>query len=517
MRKGLLGSIAALAAGAGTAWGQAPPMPAGNPPAPVAVAPSEAIQAQGPGGLFAPAPPNPVIMPPLGFGPAGDPQGLGPVGGFGPPPGPMYPNPGAYGAPSFQPGPSMPGNGSGYGQAPHWWTTMDYLVYFAKGQPSTFPLLTTSAPSDNGIIGRASTLVLAGNEDLSYNPISGFRINAGFFGDADRRWGFEASATVLEHKANVTDLSSGTNIPTLARPFIDSANPRAITSQVIANTTLGQGRAVVGTTNQTWWIDATGIVNLYRSEPCSTKCAISLDFLIGYRYLQIEESLDINTSTQLNQTGTVTPVFAVGPFGVLTQVGTTVTPIQYPFGGVSVSTPATVVIQDSFHVVNRFNGGVVGLRGEARYGMFTTTTTMKLAFGNMNQRLEITGASGYADLSRPNPISGGPNIGSAYGGLYANASNIGRYNNDEFAFMPEINLNVGLNVTRGLTAYLGYNFLWINNIARPGDQINPIVNTATVPFSPNYGNNSRPVVPRQIFAQDEFWIMGVNFGLMMRY
>jgi len=428
----------------------------------------------------------------------------------------MYPNPGPYGAPLYQPGPPAPGNGGGYGQAPHWWTTMDYLVYFAKGQPANFPLLTTSAPNDAGIIGRSSTLVLAGNQDLSYNPISGFRINAGFFGDVDRRWGFEASGTVLEHKANVTDIASGTNIPTLARPFIDSANPRVIGSQVIANTNLGEGRAVVGTTNQTWWIDATGIVNLYRSEP-GTKCAISVDFLAGYRFMMIEEDLSIDTHTRLNQTGTVTPVFAIGPFGVLTQVGTTVTPIPVAFGGVTVSTPATIVVQDSFKVTNRFNGGVVGLRGEARYGMFTAGTTMKLAFGNMNQRLEIQGRSGYSDLSRPNPISGGPNIGSAYGGLYANASNIGNYNHDEFAFMPEINLNLGVNVTRGLTAFVGYNFLYINNIARPADQMNPIVNTATVPFNANYGAANRPNVPRQIFAQDEFWIMGVNFGLMLRY
>jgi len=204
MRKGLLGSIAALATGAGTAWGQLPPIAAGDPPAPAAVAPYQA-----PGGLFAPAPPNPVIMPPIGFGPpGGDVQGLGPVGGFGPPPGPMYPNPGPYAQHTFQPGPSMPGNGGNSGQAPHWWTTTDFLVFFAKGQPANYPLLTTSAPNDNGLIGRASTLVLAGNQDLSYNPISGFRVAAGFYGDVDRRWGFEMVGTVFEHKANVTDLAS---------------------------------------------------------------------------------------------------------------------------------------------------------------------------------------------------------------------------------------------------------------------------------------------------------------------
>lgn len=512
MRKGLLGSIAALAAGAGSAWGQLPPIAASDPPAPAAVAPSE-----GPGGLFAPAPPNPVIMPPIGFGPpGGDVQGLGPVGGFGPPPGPMYPVPGPYAQHQFQPGPSLPGNGGSYGQAPHWWTTTDYLVFFAKGQQSSFPLLTTSAPNDAGIPGRASTIVLAGNQTMSYNPISGFRVGAGFFGDVDRRWGFEGVATVFEHKANVTDLASGTNIPTLARPFYDSANPRAWSSQVIANANLGEGRAVVGTTNQTWWIDGTGIVNLYRSEPGS-KCTCSLDFLAGYRYLMIEEDLTVDTHTKLNQTGIVTPVFATGPFGVVTQVGTTVTPIPYAFGGVTVSTPATIAVQDSFAVTNRFNGGVVGLRSEVRYGMFTTSATAKFAFGNMNQRLSIQGRSGYTDLSRPNPISGGPNIGSAYGGLFANASNIGQYSHDEFGFMPEVNLNLGLNVTRGLTAFVGYNFLWINSVARPADQINPIVNTATVPFNANYGAGNRPGVPQQLFVQSDYWMMGLNFGVMMRY
>ncbi len=520
MRKGLLGSIAAMAAGAGSAWGQTPPAPAGDPPPPAAVAPAGVVQAQGLGelgGLFRPAAPAPVIMPPLGFGSAGgDPQGLGPVGGFGPPPGPMYPNPGAYAAPSFQPGPPMPGSGGSTGGAPHWWTSLDYLLYFAKGQPANFPLLTTSAPSDQGLLGRPSTLVLAGGSDLSYNPVNGFRINAGFFGDADRRYGFESSATVLEHKANVTDVSSATNIPTLARPFIDSTNVRLTSSQVIANPNFGQGRAVVGTTNQTFWIEANGVVNLYRSEP-GTKWSFNLDFLAGYRYLQVQEDLDINTSTTLNQAPTVTPIFAQGPFGVLTQVGTSVAPANVPFGGVTISPPASIVVQDSFKVVNRFNGGQVGLRGEARYGMFTTSTTVKFAFGNMNERLEINGNSGYSDLSRPNPNTGGVNTGSAFGGLYANASNIGRYNHDEFAFIPEININVGLNVTRGITAYLGYNFLYINNIARPSDQINPIVNGATVPSSPNYGALNRPIVPRQIFSQDEFWLMGVNFGLSMRY
>jgi hypothetical protein len=43
------------------------------------------------------------------------------------------------------------------------------------------------------------------------------------------------------------------------------------------------------------------------------------------------------------------------------------------------------------------------------------------------------------------------------------------------------------------------------------------VNTATVPASPNYGALDRPGVATNLFVQDEFWLMGVNFGFMLRY
>ncbi|HJZ56645.1 MAG TPA: BBP7 family outer membrane beta-barrel protein, partial [Gemmataceae bacterium] len=210
MRKGILGSIAALAVGAGTAWGQKPAAPV-DPPPPAALGPAAVdpgvIPANGPllpPGLagLARTGPAPVIMPPIAVGPPGDPQGLGPVGGYGPPPGPMYPPPGPYAAPLWQPAAPGPGAGGGAaagtpGAAPHVWTTFDYLLYFAKAQPIRFPLVTTSAPSDAGLLGRPSTLVIAGQDDLSYNPLSGFRITSGFFGDCDRRFGFEGSGFLL--------------------------------------------------------------------------------------------------------------------------------------------------------------------------------------------------------------------------------------------------------------------------------------------------------------------------------
>src|SRR6478752_4072579 len=124
MRRGLLGSVAALAIGAASASGQGPARiaPAGGQSLPVMR--GDIIPASGP---------NPTLMPPLAVGPPGDPQGLGPTASNGPPPGPMYPMPGPYGAPMFQPPPGGTGPGAGglggYGGAPTWWFDGEYLLW----------------------------------------------------------------------------------------------------------------------------------------------------------------------------------------------------------------------------------------------------------------------------------------------------------------------------------------------------------------------------------------------------
>jgi hypothetical protein len=482
------------------------------PPAPIA-----AVRAD-PHVVQATNPPAPVIMPPVQFGPPGDPQGLGPVLGNGPPPGPMYPNPGPYAAPTWQPaGPGLGGAIAANlpagtpGAAPHTWTSLDYLLYFAKAQSVPFPLLTTSAPSDQGLLGRASTLVLAGQSDLGYNSINGGRITTGFFGDCNRRFGFEASGFLLEQKSNITDItSSPSSIPTLARPFIDSTNVRAGTSLVLANPGLGNGRVVVDTSTQSWGVEANGIWNLFRSAPDCKWGGCSFDFIAGYRFFSLKESLDIDSATNLALPPTIVPIFVTGPGGVVTQVGTVVIPGTIPFGGLAVASPASILVQDNFLIYNRFNGGQVGFRAEAHKGMFVVSVTGKFAIGDMHERIEVTGQSGFN-----NPTTG--RVGTAFGGLFANASNIGTFNHDEFAVMPEFNGNLGIYITRGLTAFIGYNFLYVNKVARPGSQINPIVNTATVPFSPNYGATNRPLTLSNLFVQDDFWLMGINFGLRLQY
>ena len=53
--------------------------------------------------------------------------------------------------------------------------------------------------------------------------------------------------------------------------------------------------------------------------------------------------------------------------------------------------------------------------------------------------------------------------------------------------------NVGVNLTKSITVFVGYNFMYISQVARPGNQINPVIDSTTVPFSPNFGGlGNRP-------------------------
>jgi hypothetical protein len=502
MRRGILGSIAALAAGAGTAWGQAPApiAPAGGQP--VAVMAGDILPASGPA---------PVIMPPIAVGPPGDPMGLGPVAGIGPPPGPMYPVPGPYAAPLFQPPPGggLGGPGDGSRCAPRWWFDGEYLLWFAKSQPVRFPLLTTSAPAANGLLGQPTTIELVRAQDINYGAISGFRLSGGFYGDADRRFGALVSGFYTEQKGN--DQRFGTSlgsvgIPLLARPFI---NTNGVSSTlVVTDTAFGLGGATVSTFTSTWGIEASGVWNLFRSAP-DRSVWFSVDLLAGYKFLQNTEELRIESFTTL--TGArVVPIFQPGPFGVPVQVGVRIIPSPVPVGGVVTGAPATVQVLDRIRASNRFNGGVFGVRHEARFGMWSLQTTGKIGVGNMHQVLEFQGATNFF-----NPATG--RTGATFGGLFVNSTNIGKWNHDEFAIIPELTVNLGVNLTRSITMFVGYNFMYIDNVARPGAQVNPVVDSTTVPFSPTFGASGSPPGTRVLFVQEDFWLQGVNFGMSIRY
>jgi hypothetical protein len=372
--------------------------------------------------------------------------------------------------------------------------------------------VTTSAPGQGGLLGNPTTVELVPGQDISYNGISGFRFNSGFYGDADRRFGPWINAFYTEEKGVNRQFSTSqpgptsVGIPLLARPFIDTQDGSS--SLIVANLAFGNGGIKVSTSTQTWGIEAAGLWNLFRSLP-TAKVWQSLDLIAGYKFLQNRERLIIDSFTALNNALFI-PIYTFDPFGNPIFQGIQVIPVPVPVGGTFTGYPATVQVLDRITTTNRFNGGVFGLRYELRYGMWDLMTIGKVGIGNMHQVIDIYGHTAFANFATGQ-------TGGSYGGLLANAANIGRYNNDEFAVIPELTANLGIHVTRSLLLFAGYNFIWINRVARPGLQVSPLVDSSTVPFHPNYGQLGRPPAPRPLFLQDELWIHGVNFGMQLRF
>ncbi|MGL6073300.1 MAG: BBP7 family outer membrane beta-barrel protein [Fimbriiglobus sp.] len=478
MRNKILGSIAALATGAVSALAQGPI------PAPVAIGPAGGSPA------MAPVVPMQATVPAMtGPGPMVDPNavfpgGPGPMGPMGPGGGmPGYP-PGMHGQQAWE----QPFNGADPAGvngrlAPRVWLTTDYLLGFAKAQKTPYPFVTTSAPAAGGVLGNTSTLVLHSQSDLGYNLFNGVRFDGGIWRDDARRYGYYLGGFFTEEKSNVYNVNSDrTGQPLIARPYINATSGN---SEVLLTSfpTYLAGGITVSSSAQLWGAEGGPIVNLYRSCP-DELCLWNVNMMTGFRFLQVSEQLYVVQNSTLLGTGA--------------------------FDGKLYGSGSQISVSDNFETYNRFYGGQIGLNTEMRLNNWFFSATGKIALGVMNERIDVNGTS---TLAGP----GLTDVSVIRGGLFANSSNSGRFNEDRFAVIPEVNVNLGYTWRSWLTTSVGYNFLYVSRVARPTDQYSPIVNPGVIPTSPAYGLGSNVQTPNLVGTQDSFWFQGVNFSLTIRY
>jgi hypothetical protein len=135
----------------------------------------------------------------------------------------------------------------------------------------------------------------------------------------------------------------------------------------------------------------------------------------------------------------------------------------------------------------RFSAGLLGL----------------VALGSTHQVVDINGSSTLAGT--------GAIAGTNPGGILTQPSNIGRHTQDEFAVVPQVQLKLGCDLTRWLRATVGYDFLYWNQVVRPGDQIDRSIDVSQADGGPAA---SRPAA---LFNRTDFIAHGVSFGLEARY
>jgi hypothetical protein len=200
-----------------------------------------------------------------------------------------------------------------------------------------------------------------------------------------------------------------------------------------------------------------------------------VDFLYGYRYLRLRENLSVgDSSTSID-----------------------------PAGPVEVGTKFTA--NDSFSTSNNFNGADLGLMAESRAARWCFTTIGRLGLGGTSEHVTINGSS---TLTLP---GGTPTTTS--GGLLALPTNIGSYQRTGFAVVPQLELKLGYDFSPSIRFTVGYDLIYWSRVVRPGDQIDPFVNTSQASGKPLQGTPG----PLFAFRESDLWVHGLSVGGEWRF
>lgn len=365
----------------------------------------------------------------------------------------------------------------------------EYLMWWVK--PDRVPVLaTTSDPNagiggdaPNGILGRPSTQVVYGGNELDHDTRHGARFTVNYWDDCTD-CGVQAGFFFLGEQNNC-DRFDSTQFPVLARPiFAPNVNPltgRVIGefSELVAAPGLGTGSIEICNSS-----DVHGADLNFTKLLCSN-CDERREVYFGPRYMNLSENISITEN------------IVAGPLAAQ----------QDP----PIIPGTAIIVRDEFRTTNRFYGGQIGGRYERRLGRVSLEARGSLALGITEQTVEINGA---LTQSPPGMMSR-----QFVGGLLTAPSNIGSRSQGVFSVIPEMNLNLGYQVTDHLRIYGGYSFLWWSNVVRPGTEIDRVVDITQVPvFAPTgqaiSAGRTRPAVQ---FDQTDFWMHGLNFGLEVRW
>lgn len=366
------------------------------------------------------------------------------------------------------------------------WTRMEYLAWWADGQRLP-PLVTTSdagTPQDLvGVLGLDSTHVLFGNEKVGDDLRSGGRISVGAWLVDGGMEAVQADWLKLENGIERYTVSS-TGVPSLARPFnnVNPANQPQVGNSDAAFVALdsyndpGLGifnlnlQGSVEIVAQSDLESAGALIRHMLWADCTERYWYRLYMLGGYRYFMLDERISISDR-----------VFLVGPPFVL---GT------------------RLDSQDRFEAQNQFHGGDLGLLAEVHRGSLGVELMGKVAVGNMRQRLWT---NGYSAVTVP----GAPPVESD-AGLLVQPSNTGLFIDDEIGIIPEFAINLMWQFTPQIKATLGYTFIYVNKVLRPGEMIDLTINPRQ-----DLGGDLVPEITQ--FADRDFWVQGLNAGLEIRF
>jgi hypothetical protein len=345
---------------------------------------------------------------------------------------------------------------------PLWWAKLDVLLWWRQGRD--LPPLVTTDPIDEGSdtagVLPDATILFGGGRESSQMAVGG-RFDVGFWMDPNQCWGIGNRFFGLGRDSASFQVDSLDN-PVLAIPFFNSE--------------IGENDALLvaspGVSTGAINIDATSEVmgnDVYARFLICRDCNSRLDFITGYHFSRINDDLRIRSQS------------------VTTEVG----------GNIPIGTVTDVL--DRFDARNEFHGAILGLMHEIDCRCWTIETLAKMSIGGMHERVIIDGSTRIAVPGEDPTLT--------EGGLFTGDSNLGEFNRSEFTAVTEVGLKLAYKWGPCTRLSVGYSFIYWNDVLRPGDHIDPRVGESS----------TGDVHPRFSFNHGDYWVQGINLGLVREF
>jgi Putative beta barrel porin-7 (BBP7) len=359
---------------------------------------------------------------------------------------------------------------------PTWWISGGGLLWSVKAAPLPTTLTTFGAGSPSattgfgGALGVPGTVVLS-PDHLNYGPFGGGRFTLGHWLDSDPRFGLEVDGFFLGNNSSGFSSMSNGSVP-LRVPFSNvppgAGFPLGSSSFVLADPGFASGGQVISSSLQFWGIEGNGLYRAYSRQ------GLSVSVIAGLRYLDLREGLSIVSTENLLAPG-------VGSF-----TGT-----------------------DNFSTRNQFYGAQLGVKAEQQLGRFDGSVVAKVALGDNYQSVSINGNSQVSGFGLP--------AGTSPGGIFAQATNIGLQTRNQFAVVPEAQVELGYTIWSGIRLFVGYDFIYMSNVVRPGDQIDTTLNLTGNPAIAPGSTLTGAARPMPLMNNSSFWAQGVKFGASYQF
>ena len=418
-----------------------------------------------------PAPYDPAGMMPQGYGPG--PMGPGPMMGPAPyaqmaaVPDTGYASQASYDPSMYEPaGDYVPYENvaggycdDGCAVPPRAYGSLEAMYIWRKGGNYP-PILTTSDAADRGILGNPSTQILWGDGNEHGSPRLGGRLTLGLWLDDYQNWSvggrfFGAANQVVSYQTTSTDN------PVLAYPVFNtnSGMQDAILVALPGNGTGAADNTFVNISNKNEFY----MGDAFLTKHLWTNNGNRWDFIGGYTYVKMEDSF-YNDATYTNQDA-----------------------------GGSISVGDVVTYSDRFDATNEFHGGHIGLMAEFQDGPFSWRAMGKLALGGSHQEATVAGTRSVAGVT------------TAAAGIFARPDNSGSFSRDKFVYIPEVNIDMIYAYNCNLDFKIGTTFVYFSDMVTGGALINNN-------FDPNGLTG-----PAFAFEEQEYWVLGMNFGVEYHY